>query len=382
MKILDFFCSIFKTGTIPENGYDLDDIFNDYQNLYLKNLAIDKSAEFLARIFADSELRLVNIESPSWNYLLNVRPNNNESASYFWQKFIYRLVTQNEVLVIKTDDDQLLVADDYSRKEYAVYEDIFDSVTVKDFIFKRTFKMSEVIFLQYNNNRLSSYIDGLFLEYEKLHQRMVETVLRNNQIRGMMHAKGSSQFTDNQMSLMKNYADKLFKAFSERSVAIVPANDHITYEELTNTTGTTNLSVDDLQKIRRQFDDEIADILGIPPTVLHGDMATLDSSQKALVLYCMSPLSKKIQDELNAKIISKSDYQKGKRLKIVGLSQHDIFDIAVNIDKLVSSGTFTRNEVRERLDFAPIDGGDNIILTKNYIEEGKGGDNTDDTNTD
>ncbi|HEO2904161.1 TPA: phage portal protein, partial [Streptococcus agalactiae] len=171
-------------------------------------------------------------------------------------------------------------------------------------------------------------------------------------------------------------------AFSERSVAIVPTNDHITYEELTNTTGTTNLSVDDLQKIRRQFDDEIADILGIPPTVLHGDMATLDSSQKALVLYCMSPLSKKIQDELNAKIISKSDYQKGKRLKIVGLSQHDIFDIAVNIDKLVSSGTFTRNEVRERLDFAPIDGGDNIILTKNYIEEGKGGDNTDDTNTD
>ncbi|MCW1441936.1 phage portal protein, partial [Streptococcus agalactiae] len=125
MKILDFFGSIFKTGTIPENGYDLDDIFNDYQNLYLKNLAIDKSAEFLARIFADSEMRLVNIESPSWNYLLNVRPNNNESASYFWQKFIYRLVTQNEVLVIKTDDDQLLVADDYSRKEYAVYEDTF-----------------------------------------------------------------------------------------------------------------------------------------------------------------------------------------------------------------------------------------------------------------
>lgn len=380
MKLFDFFGGIFKTGTIPESSYNFDELFADYQNLYLKNLAIDKSAEFLARIFSNSDFKFLNSDKKTWSYILNVKPNKNESASRFWQRFIYKLITENEVLVVLSEDDQLLIADSFDHIEYAVYEDLFQQVTVKDYTFKRTFKMNEVIYLQYNNNRLSNYIDGLFADYEKLHQRMIETIQRNNQIRGTLGVRGNSSMKENRTEVMKSYAEKLFSAFSTKSVAIVPTIDGLEYTELTNTTGTSNISVDDVKTIRRQFDDEIADILGIPAVILHGDMATLESSQKALVIYCMQPLFKKVADELNAKLLGRDDYEKGLKLSIVGLSHLNIIESASSIDKLIASGTFNRNEVRNEFGFDDTEDGDVFIMTKNYVEYGKGGENLDDTN--
>lgn len=62
---------------------------------------------------------------------------------------------------------------------------------------------------------------------------------------------------------------------------------------MTNTVGTTNLSVEELKKLRRQFDDEVADILGLPTALMHGDMADLSNSQKMFNSYCYESLVKK-----------------------------------------------------------------------------------------
>lgn len=78
------------------------------------------------------EVKFKNKDGTSdWDYILNVRPNSDMSAATFWQKFFYRLLDDNEVLVIFTDDNQLLIADDFSRTEYAVYDDVFTNVMVK-----------------------------------------------------------------------------------------------------------------------------------------------------------------------------------------------------------------------------------------------------------
>lgn len=274
---------IFKARKEVITGFDFDDLERIFGSLYLKSLAVDKSAEFVARIFAKSEFRYMvknKHERSNWDYLLNVRPNRNESASEFWQKVIYRLLTKNEVLIILSDDDQLLVADSFTRKRYAVYDDTFETVSVRDYTFQRKFAMSDVIFLQYNNNRLQEYMSDLFADYEKLHSRLVESLGRNNQIRGILNTKTNGTFNEERLKQMQEYADGLFKSFTKKSVAIVPAQNGLDYNELTNTVGTSNLSVDELKKLRRQFDDEVADILGIPTALMHGDMANLENSQK------------------------------------------------------------------------------------------------------
>ena len=378
--------NLFKRE-VPEVGFEFEDLERMFGNLQLKSLAVDKSAEFIARIFAKSEFKYLEdgkAKFSDWNYLLNVRPNKNESASEFWQKVVYRLITKNEVLIFLTTDDQLLVADSYTRTKYAVYDDVFEYVTCRGFTFEKRFRMSEVIFLQYNNNRLQDYISDLFTDYEKLHTRLVEALARNNQIRGTLKTKNNGSFDKEMLAKLQSYAEILFKSFNTKTIAIVPAQDGMEYTEHTNTTGTSNISVDELKKLRQQFDDEVADILGIPTALIHGDMANLENSQKMFNSYCYQSLVKKMSDGLNFALVSKWKYERNNLFVIVGEGQKDKFALAENIDKLISSGAMTRNEVRSELGLESVPGGDKFLITKNYqigeqIE--KGGEKEDEDNS-
>nr|DAJ27064.1 MAG TPA: portal protein [Caudoviricetes sp.] len=378
--------NLFKRET-PIASFEFEELERIFGNLQLKSLAVDKSAEFVARIFARSEFKYLEkgkTKKSDWDYLLNVRPNKNESASEFWQKVVYRLITKNEVLIFLTDD-QLLVADAFTRTKYAVYDDVFEYVSCRGYTFEKRFRMSEVIFLQYNNNRLQEYVSDLFSDYEKLHTRLVEALARTNQIRGTLKTKNNGSFDKEMLAKLQSYAEILFKSFNTKTIAIVPAQDGMEYTEHTNTTGTSNISVDELKKLRRQFDDEVADILGIPTALIHGDMANLENSQKMFNSYCYQSLVKKMSDGLNFALVPRWKFEHNNLFVIIGEGQRDKFALAENIDKLISSGAMNRNEVRSELGLEPVHGGDKFLITKNYQlgeQLEKGGEKEDESNSD
>ena len=53
---------------------------------------------------------------------------------------IDKLIRDNEVLIIKTDTDDLLIADTFTKNEFAIFEDTFRDVTVRSYTFKRLIK--------------------------------------------------------------------------------------------------------------------------------------------------------------------------------------------------------------------------------------------------
>ncbi|MEJ4972468.1 phage portal protein, partial [Enterococcus faecium] len=184
---------------------------------------------------------------------LNVRPNSDMSAATFWQKFFYRLLDDNEVLVIFTDDNQLLIADDFSRTEYAVYDDVFTNVMVKNFVFERSWAMSDVIYMEYNNEELERFTRGLFEDYAELFGRILEVAMRNNQIRGSVSIDSTGTANDEKgkdgktrSQRLQEYIDKIWNSFKTNSVAIVPKVKGFEYEEYTNKQGVSNQSLDEL----------------------------------------------------------------------------------------------------------------------------------------
>lgn len=119
---------------IPDLVYGDDESARAYLKIMAKNTVLD----FVARTMSTLEVKFKNKDGTAdWEYILNVRPNNDMSAATFWEKFFYRLMDDNEVLVIFTEDNQLLIADDFSRTEYAVYDDVFTGVTVKNYVFQK-----------------------------------------------------------------------------------------------------------------------------------------------------------------------------------------------------------------------------------------------------
>jgi HK97 family phage portal protein len=362
--------SVLRRNSELESLFDLDITYDTNHRAYLKKMALETCINFIGRTISQSDFRFMKNgkrELNDWHYLLNVRPNTDQSAADFWQDFTYKLIYENEVLVILTDNNDLLIADDFTRDEFAVYPDIFRGVTVKDYTFKRTFRMDEVIYLTYNNEKLTKYMDGMFDDFGDLFSRMIEVSLRNNQIRATVSIDSTQSLNEDNRTKLQKFIDKLFAAFSKNSVAIVPKLKGFEYNEVSN--GNSNgQSIEELTKLKRSLIDDVADILGIPNTLIHGEMAEYETAIKAYIKFCVNPLLKKINDELNAKILTKEEYLKGSKIEIKGIAEKEIIELAEAIDKLVASGTFTRNEVRELVGAERSDNTalDEFVLTKNY----------------
>ncbi|WP_017154129.1 phage portal protein [Bacillus bingmayongensis] len=359
--------------------FDVDMFIDTANRVHMKRLAIDTCISFLGRTISQSEFRVKNgkeFVKDELYYRLNIRPNKNMTASTFWEKFIRKLIYDNECLIIQADDGDLLIADDFQHNEYAVFEDIFTNVTVKDYLFKRSFKQNEVIHLKYRNDKLSPLIDGLFADYGDLFGRILNSQKRKNQIRGTVDMDMIGAKTQEQVKKLQEFIDNMYKAVSDKDIAIVPQQKGLEYKEVYN--GVANgPSVDEINKVTNGFLNQVAMAIGIPTALLYGEMADVEKQTKNYMLFTVNPLLKKLSDEANVKFFEMEEYLSEQKIEIKSISYQNIFDLATSIDKLISSSAFTGNEIRLEVGYEASDDPnlDKHYITKNYTEmnTGEGG---------
>jgi HK97 family phage portal protein len=369
---LGFLDAVFKRNS--ELGFMFDvEMFVDTSNrIHMKRLAVDTCASFLGRTISQSEFRIKRngeFQKDELYYRLNVRPNKNMTASTFWQTVAKKLIYDNECLIIQSDDEDLLIADDFQHHRYAVKEDYFSNVTVRDYLFKRTFKQSEVIHLKYTNEKLSPLIDGLFTDYGDLFGRILSSQKRKNQIRATVDMDMLSAKSKEHQAKLQEFINNMYKAVDGKDVAIIPQQPGFKYEEKSSG-GNAGQSVDEINKVTNGFLDQVAMAIGIPVSLLRGDMADIEKQTKNYMMFTVNPFLKKIRDEGNYKFFTKQNYLKGDRVEIKAISYNSIFDIADKVDKLVSSGAFTGNEIRLEAGYEPSSDEklNRHYITKNYTE--------------
>ena len=380
---------IFQRNRALESSYDFS--FSGIeieQRAYLKSMALEICIGFIARTVAQSVFRISQDNKrvyDDWDYLLNVRPNTDQSAADFWQNFAYRAIFDNEVLVIKTDSNDLLIADSFNRKEYAIFPDVFSNVTVKDYTFNRAFNMDEVIHITYINEKLSKFMNGMFEDYTELFSRMIQTSMYSNQIRALAGMEANQNLSEGNLAKLQSFIDKMFNSFKKNAFAIVPKIKGFDYTELTD--GTNNgRSIEDITKISDKAVEHVAQLLGIPVTLVRGDLSEYETALKAYDKFSYGPFLKKISDELNVKLIDKKEYQAGRKIEVRGIVINDPLDKLLKMDKGVASGVLTPNEAREFMDLEPSDDPamDKHYITKNYTEakhSSEGGENGNESET-
>ncbi|PFC25639.1 phage portal protein [Bacillus thuringiensis] len=384
MIIIGWLGSVFKKNKELEFMLDLDIITDTANRLHMKRLAIDTCVSFLGRTISQSEFRIRNgkvFKKDELYYRLNVRPNKNMTASTFWERFVRKLIYDNECLVIQADDSDLLIADGFQHNEYAVFEDTFTDVRVKDYTFKRSFKQSEVIHLKYRNDKLTPLIDGLFADYGDLFGRILNSQKRKNQVRGTVDMDMIGAKTEEQIAKLQEFIDNMYKSIGSKDIAIVPQQKGINYNEIYN--GVANgPSVEEINKVTNGFLNQVAMAIGIPIALIYGEMADVEKQTKNYMLFTVRPLLKKLSDEANVKFFEMSEYLLGQKIEVKAVSYQSIFDLATSIDKLISSSAFTGNEVRSEVDYEESDDPNLNIhhITKNYtkLNESEGGEKEND----
>lgn len=369
---MGFLDAILKRNSELGFIYDVELFQDTSTRVHMKRLAIETCASFLGRTISQSEFRIrkgSDFEKDELYYRLNVRPNKNMTASTFWQTVIEKLIYDNECLIIQADDEDLLIADDFQHNSYAVLEDTFSKVKIKEYEFKRSFRQNEVLHLRYRNESLAPLIDGLFADYGDLFGRILNSQKRKNQIRGTVDIETQVAKNPDTLAKLQSFIDKIYKAFGEKDIAIVPQQPGFKYNE-NSAGGNGGQSVEEINKVTNGFLDQVAMAIGIPVSLLHGDMADVEKQTKNFMMFTVNPLLKKIRDEGNSKFFSKDDYLDGMKLEIKPISYLSIFDLANDIDKLISSGAFTGNEIRNEVDYEKSKDPmlDKHFITKNYQE--------------
>ncbi|MCE5669515.1 phage portal protein [Staphylococcus pseudintermedius] len=385
---MGLFDRVFKKNSELSWMYDLEFLQDKSKKAYLKQIALNTVVEQVARTISQSEFRVMKgnkKEKDALYYLINVRPNKNQNAVDFWQKFVFKLIMDNEVLVVKNDEGYFFVADDFEKDdELGLYAQRFTNVLVNDFEFKRVFNMDDVIYLKYNNQKLDAFSLGLFEDYGEIFGRMIDLQLLNNQIRGILKVDATKFYNKEKQKELQAYIDALFEVFQNNTIAVAPLTTGLDYEEHSTKGAAQNAQkFSELEELKKTVLTDVARIIGVPPSLVLGEMADLEKAVDSYLQFCINPLLRKIEGELNAKFFYQAEYLDDDRhIKVVGIDKRDPLKLSEAIDKLVASGTFTRNQVRIMTGEEPADDPelDKFIITKNLqsAEAFKGGDKNED----
>lgn len=375
MNIITWLIDKFGGKPVPVN-FNLDDKDIDEYSLlvfdiYIREMAFWSAVNLVANAVSKCEFKtFLNGEEVKGReyYLWNIEPNKNQNSSAFLHKLIAKLYRNNECLVIE-QNGQLLVADNFIRKPYALYDDVFTQVQVEDFTFDRPFNQSEVLYYKLNEENIRKLINGLYESYSKLIAYSMKAYQRSRGTKGIFKYDTIPVAGTPEREAFDALINRKIKQWMEGDNAALPLGRGQEWKELQHKTYTNESTRD----IRAQIDDIFdftARAIGIHPALLRGDVQDTSKAIEQLLTFCVDPLVDMLQEEINRKRNGYEGFIKGTYLKIDTkcIKHVDLLSVATAIDKLIGSGAFCINDIRKAV-------GDEVIdepwawqhfITKNY----------------
>ena len=360
---------------VPVNGEglaeDIDEYYQAYADVYYRELAFWSTVNIIANAVSKCEFKTYSggtEKKGAEYYLWNVEPNNNQNSSGFIHKWIAQLYRHNECLIIE-QNGQLLVADSFIRTPYALYDDIFTNVTVGDFSFSRSFNQSEVLYWQLSERDMRKVTAALYASYSKLLAYSMKAYQKSRGTKGVFSYETLPVAGSDQRKAFDDLVNNKFKTFMSTGDAILPLGSGQSYTDI----GSKTYSSESTRDIRAMVDD-ISDFttkaFGVPPALLHGDVQGVNEVTDQLLTFCVDPLCCMLEEEINRKRYGISDFLKRNYLQIdtKSIKHIDLLSVSTSVDKLISSGAYSINDIRKLCNDEPInaDWANRHMITKNY----------------
>lgn len=303
----------------------------------------------------------------SWNF----EPNPNQSAEEFFRKLIGELFLNGEALVVEIGPGYRYVADSFNVVQ-KLNGDEYQNVIAYGQNINRNFSAKEVLHFTYDGVRLKQVMASVAGAQGRLIKSASSAYIRNQGTRGVLRidelAEADSDFDETYDDLVN---DKFKKYFTAEN-AVLPLFKGYEFDTQESTGGSTKSSLSGTRDIRSMYDDIIdltAQAMGVPASIVNSKKVEKDDFSHFLTATIM-PLVKMIAEEINRKMFGSGLVYAGTYVSpnYSNIKYTDLFDIADPIDKLIGSGTFSINDIRQRLGFDTIeeDWAKQHWMTKNY----------------
>lgn len=366
----------YKPVSVKEIMED-QDVQNAAYELYIRELAFWTCVNKIANAVSKCEFKTYyhNKESKGKEYYLwNYEPNQNQNAAGFIYKLIAQLYRKNECLVVEINH-RMYVAESYIKEVYALRDHKFSGISFDGYTLQETLDMSDVMFFELNSTDMRKLMNGMYDSYSKLITYAQNAYQKSRGHKGILNIAGVAQEQDNFNETFEELMSTHFKNFFGKDNAVLPLFDGYNYQDISQNAKTYSTeSTRDIKALADDIFEFTARAFSFPPSLAKGDVQDTTKATDELLTFAVDPLVKMIQQEINRKRNGKDGLKQGNYLKIdtLAVKHVDIFDIATPIDKLISSGAFTINDILQVIGKPKIDEtwADQHFMTKNYSEIG------------
>lgn len=340
----------------------------------LTELALFTTIDLIARSLAKSEFITVRNHKEFIGreyYLWNYAPNKHQTKIEFIAEFISKLIFNNEALIFETSDGQLLVADSFSKTEYAVLDDVFSGITARNWTSKKTFYASEVIYLKYNNFAVKSLLAQMCKSFESLMTSVEERYNKSIGHKGILKITALEANTEDFQQKFNELMQNRFREYFKAKNAVLPLFDGYDYSEpSTDGHKTTNSEINDIVKLKNEAYTSVANAFHIPPAIILGTASQLSDAVDTFIANAVDVPAQALEEEITKKRYGESEYLKGNYILIdtTTVKHIDAVTSANNLDKAIASGVLNPYKAQKYCNMLPCEEpwAKSYYMTKNY----------------
>ena len=358
-------------------------IATDLTKVQLALMAQEKAAGMIAKAIAKSEIVLTKGEARRKDaeyYRLNIRPNDNETATDFWFNVARTLVSTGDCVVVRMQNGKYYRANSYQMDNYVLFAKTYSNIVLTDGFNEISLKYGvssdDILHFRYSTDKLRLFTDNVLNNLNDALNAVqsLETIANTPLLKFKVDAnlqfrrrtadgKEVRLTLDNVLDEFKSKIDgKKLAILTEQagtSLEFMDVKKQVTASELATLTDTIN--------------KECAAAYDIPLGVFNGQITEQSDATNEFITYAVSPVANVINDTLNAKLVGQADYIRGERafVWLAHFKHIDVIDAAGSLDKLRAIG-FTLDEIFEMVGYPVLNTEFSTAraLTKNYATEG------------
>lgn len=367
MKIFDFL-SKNRTKETEKKVWTI--VSDNATELYFKELAFYIAVSYISNTISKCEFKVYKENEEVKDelyYLLNVAPNDNETANQFKNKIVQKLFYDNQCLVFERRD-KLYVADSFGIDEHPLTQNKFNNISVGIDNVKGQKNISDVFYFKIDDENINSLISGISESYQKLltaaYSVFQNSAFEKYKLKIDQVKAGNPDFNHEFEEVIKEQLED----FINNPKAIYPEFSGYNLTSVKQPASQTDSS--DIRNIRKEVFEVVAQAFKMPVSMLYGNMTNVKDIVNAYITFTIEPIAEMIGNELTRKTSTFEEWKNGNHIKIdlTSIYHVDIFDIADKVDKLISNGVYCVDEIRKKLGEKMLDTdfSKQHWITKNY----------------
>ena len=338
--------------------------------LAFKELAMFIGISYIANALSKCEFKVyengVAVKNKLY-YMLNVSPNPNQNSSQFINKFIEQYYYCGASLIVP-HKNHIYCADSFDIDDSnPLIENTFNNVTFGNQQPKKKYKASEVFYIQLDNGNVKNLVDSMYLEYGQIIAQALATFKRTNGTRYKLLLEQYNAGDPNFKKLYDEVIKQGLQTFIENNNSV-----YVQYKgtDLQEFSSKTQATTSDIIAMRKEIFEVAAQALKIPLPMMYGNITNMNEIVKVFLSFCIDPLADMIGEEITRQYFSFYEWQAGCGVKVDTscINHIDILEVGDKVDKAISSGTASIDEMRERLGWPELgtDFSKAHWMTKNY----------------